>query len=155
MAAEPDDLEMLIRHELAIKQLYELFAEKYPERRDFWLRIAAVEQRHSDLLRSLRSKKALENWFLSDVRSKRLALKASLEYLAKQTERIRKVTISLLEALSISKDVEDALIEKQFLRIDDSVVEEVAPVMKSLVAETQEHRKLIAEALTAEKLRKS
>ncbi len=128
-ATEPDDLELLTRHELTIKQLYELFAEKFPDCRDFWQQIAAVEQKHSDLLQGLRSKKSLENWFLSDARFKRLAMKGSIEYLEKQITRIRKVHISLLEALSISKDVEDALIEKQFLRTDHSVPEEIASVM--------------------------
>jgi hypothetical protein len=40
---EPDVLELLIRHELVIKQLYEIFASMSENRREFWQSLAVDE----------------------------------------------------------------------------------------------------------------
>jgi hypothetical protein len=52
---EPDVLELLIRHELVIKQLYEIFASMSENRREFWQSLAVDEQKHADWLGTLRS----------------------------------------------------------------------------------------------------
>ncbi len=62
--------------------------------------------------------------------------------------------MSLLEALSIANDLEEALIEKQFISLNISGPEEVRTVMKGLVADTQRHRKMIAEKLNFHKREK-
>jgi hypothetical protein len=40
---ESDVLELLIRHELVIKQLYEIFAATFANRQDFWQSLAGDE----------------------------------------------------------------------------------------------------------------
>ena len=44
---EPDILELLIEHELALKRLYEAFALDFADRRDLWLSLARDEQGHA------------------------------------------------------------------------------------------------------------
>jgi hypothetical protein len=141
----------LIRHETAIKQLYELFAETFPEHRTFWEGIKEEEQKYAYFLEGLSSKASLKEWFVNDGRLKRLAIIGSIEYIEGQIERARKANISLLEALSIANDLEEALIEKQFIRLTISGPEEIRNVMKGLVADTQRHRKMIAEKLNLHK----
>jgi hypothetical protein len=148
---ELDSLELLIRHELAIKQLYELFAVMFPEFHDFWRNIVGEEQQHADLLLRLQSKETLKKWFLSDGQLKRLAIRGSLDYLDAQIMRISKASISVREALSIAKDLEDALIEKQFFKVTGSAPEEISLSMRDIVAESRQHQRRIAEALNAEK----
>ena len=148
---ELDSLELLIRHELAIKRLYELFAALFPHFNDFWQKIAGEEQQHADLLLRLQSKEPLKKWFLSDSQLKRLAITGSIQYVEAQIARIGKAKISLREALSIAKDLEDALIEKQFFKMTGSVPGEISVSVRDIVTGSRQHQKRIAEALNAEK----
>ena len=151
MTEEQNSLDLLIRHETAIKQLYELFAEVFPEHRTFWVGMMEEEQKHSDCLQGLSSKESLKKWFINNSQFKKLAIGGSIEYIERQIERIKKVNISLLEALSIANDLEEALIEKQFISLNISGPEEIKSVMKGLVADTQRHRKMVAEKLNFHK----
>jgi rubrerythrin len=151
MKKEENSLDMLIRHETAIKQLYELFAEIFPEQRAFWQGMVEEEQKHSDSLQGMSSKESLKKWFMTDSQYQQLAIGGSIEYIERQIERIKKVNIGLLEALSIASDIEEALIEKQFIRLNISGPEEIRNVMNGLVVDTQRHRKMIAEKLNFHK----
>lgn len=150
---KPDILEMLIRHELAIKQLYEMFAGRFPNHQGFWQHIAKDEQRHSHWLKTLRSEESLKNWFLSESRLKPQAIKASISFVEMQITRAQKGKFSLMEAFSVSRDLENALLEKQFLKMSASAPESIRAILKKLVAETEQHLQAIAKALDAEKNR--
>lgn len=151
MGEEHNSLELLIQHERAIGRLYALFAEVFPEHREFWEQVRDEEQRHADCLQGLSSKESLKQWFATNSQFKRLSIRGSLEYLARQMERIKMGPISLLEALSIAGDLEEALIEKQFISLNVSGPEEIKSVMKTLVSDTQRHRRMIAEKLNVHK----
>lgn len=151
MTKEPNTIDMLIRHETVIGQLYELFAEVFPEHQAFWGGMREEEQKHSDWLQGLSSKESLKKWFREDGQFRQLAIGGSTEYIERQIERVKKTPIDLLEALSIANDIEEALIEKQFIRLNISGPEEIKNVMKGLVADTQRHRKQIAEKLSVHK----
>ena len=151
MTAEQNSLDMLIRHERLIEQLYVLFAGAFPEHRAFWEGMAAEERRHAESLQGLSSTESLKKWFMTDSQFTRLAINGSIEYLERQIERIAKDDIALLEALAIANDIEEALIEKQFIRLNIAGPEEIKGVMRVLVADTQRHRKAIAEKLNIHK----
>jgi rubrerythrin len=151
MTKEQNSIDMLIRHETAIKQLYELFADVFPEHRAFWQGMVEEEQKHSDSLQGISSKESLKKWFMNDSQFQQLALSGSIEYIERQIERVKKANIGLMEALSIASDLEESLIEKQFIRLNISGPEEIKKVMKGLVADTQRHRKMIAEKLNLHK----
>ena len=142
-----DSLALLIRHELAIKQLYERFIEMFPEHKDFWGDMAKEEQKHAECLQGLSSNAPVQMWFRNESRFKQLAINRSMEYVEQQIERARKRKISMLEALSIAHDLEEALIEKQFISLHISGPEEIKNAMKCLVADTQRHRRMILEKL--------
>ena len=148
---KPDILELLIRHELAVKGLYETLADLFPERRGFWQEIAQDEKRHSTRLEVLRAEESFKIWFRFNSRLKPQAIASSISYVESLTARATSRTLSLLEALSISKDIETALLEKQFSKIAESAPGTIRAIVSDLAAETEQHRKLIIEALEAEK----
>lgn len=78
MTEEKNSLDLLIRHEMALKRLYELFAEVFTEDRAFWEEIAMEEQKHADCFQGLSSKEALRKWFMNDGRLKQLAIERSI-----------------------------------------------------------------------------
>jgi len=148
---EPDILEMLIKHELAIKQLYEEFAAMFTNRKDFWQRLAEDEQRHADTLEMLRSEPSINTLLLHESQIKPQAIALSIGYVESQTERAQKGNFNLLQALSIAKDLETALLEKQFSKLSDFASKEMRAILVNLAAETERHRNAVVEALDAEK----
>jgi len=147
----PDVLDLLIRNELAIKRLYEAFAALFPERQSFWRRIAGDEARHAHWLETLQGQPAFRRWFLSGSRLRPQAIEASIGYVGAQTEKARLGGFTLLEALSVSTDLEAALLEKQFTKMRGSAPPQIRSILTDLETETGQHQQTLAEALDAEK----
>jgi len=147
----PDVVELLIRYELAIKQLYEAFAAAFADRRSFWQALAQDEQRHADCLSALRSGGMLDAWLQQDVTVKPQALLSSIAYVDSQAQRAREGNLAPVQALSIAKDLESALLEKQFSKISASVSPEARSMLMDIAAETDRHRMVVTEALNTER----
>ena len=144
-------LELLIRNELAIRQLYERYASLFVNNKDFWKRLADDEQRHADALGTLRTESHINKLLLQEGQIKPQAIKLSIGYIESQAERAQKDNINLLQALSIAKDLESALLEKQFSKLSDLASKEMKAILMDLAIETERHRGAIVEALNAEK----
>lgn len=144
-------LELLIRHELAIKQLYEIYATTFTDCQAFWQRLAEDEQKHADVLGTLRAESNIDKLLIHEGKIKPQAIKLSINYIEGQTERAQKDNITMLQALSIAKDLESALLEKQFSRLDDFTSKEMKVILMNLAVETERHRDAIVKALNAEK----
>lgn len=149
--SESDVLDMLIRHELAMKRLYELFSETFESHREFWQRIAADEQRHADLIGELQSTLFHEKGLHPFVRLTPQGVTTSIGYIEEQITRAHKGGFSLLQALSVARDIESALLERQFSRMQGAGMKELGPVLKTLVIETERHFGEITQALNAER----
>ena len=147
---EPDVLEMLIRHELALKQLYELFATMFTNHTDFWQNLARDEQSHADWLIALRSNSIACTWLLYESRLKFEAIKTSISYVESKIAKAEEGNISILQALSIAKDLESALLERQFSKLKDSAPKEIGAVMMRLANETERHLKTVVEVINSE-----
>ena len=144
-------VEMLADHELALKQLYEAYSAKFPSKKDFWLKLAADEQRHSDWLESLMSKVDTGVPSASGGWPRPAAIESSLKYIREQTVRAKQGEVTLLGAFSIAKDLENALLEKEFFKVADGASPEVRAVLGRLVAATESHWRAVVEALDAAK----
>lgn len=94
---------------------------------------------------------AVDTWLLRDSGLRLQAIKSSIGYVESQIARAQEGRLSLVQALSIAKDLEHALIEEQFSRLSDSLHVEAGPILAQLAAETEGHRNVLAEALDAER----
>lgn len=152
-AENPDILELLIRHEAELGVLYGLFGDRFPTHADFWRGIARDERRHAEWLDSVHSLPAVRNWFLSRSQVKSAAILSSINFVKTQMDRLKRGQVSLVEALSVARDLENAVLEKQLSKLGGPVPPEVRSILMGLIAETEQHRKLIIDALGAEKRR--
>lgn len=152
---EQDILEMLMRHELVIKQLYEVFAALFASHQDFWQRLAGDEQRHADRLDKLRSDSAIDTRLIGNAGIKIQAIKSSITYVESQIARAQDGQLALLQALSIARDLESALVEKHFSKLSDLASREIKSTLMDLAAETERHRKALVDAIDSEKRRSS
>jgi hypothetical protein len=99
----------------------------------------------------LRSEPSINTLFLHDSQIKPQAIVLSIRYVESQTERAQKGNFNLLQALSIAKDLESALLEKQFSKLSDFASKEMRAILVNIAAETERHRSAIVEVLDAEK----
>jgi rubrerythrin len=150
IATKTDVLDMLIRHELVIKELYEIFTVRFPDYQDLWKRLARDEQRHADLLETLRSSSDLYNWLLLDNRLKLQAVRASIGYVESQIIKAREGRFTLVQALTVARDLEAALLEKQLEKLGESHAAEIRAVVSALFAETAGHREALSRALDSQ-----
>lgn len=150
-ADEPDLLDLLKDHELAIKRLYENFAEKFPKYKDMWNGLVKDEQRHALWIEKLRSYPAIDKWMTDNIKVKLQAIKLSIGYVESRIKDAQEGNLTPLQVFSIAADLENALIEKQFSKLNNSSSAKINSIMKALAEETEKHRKKIAEAINSEK----
>ncbi|HBD07244.1 MAG TPA: hypothetical protein DCZ69_03200 [Syntrophobacteraceae bacterium] len=79
------------------------------------------------------------------------AIKTSIGYVESQIVRARTIKLSFLQALAIARDLESALLEKQFSKISDSVPMEIRSTLLDLAAQTERHPKTLVQAMENEK----
>jgi len=149
--SEADLLPLLVEHELAIKRLYEAFADAFVERRAFWEGLAVEEQGHADRLDTLRSLPGATRPVLNAGGLRPEAIRSSLKYVEAQTAKALAGAFSGLQALAIARDLEHALIEEYFSRVREQPDPEARDVLSRLAADTSRHRNALAEALAAER----
>ncbi|MFA6341457.1 MAG: hypothetical protein WCX75_01235 [Fibrobacteraceae bacterium] len=144
-------LELLKQHELVIKQLYDFFAEYFPQKKDFWLKIASEEQRHADFLQTLELNEAYVSWFTDNSHLSLVAIQSSIDFVTQERERMNVSGTTLLKAYAFSKDIEDALLEKYLSKINVNIPPEIAHVVAVLAADTKRHAQEMNVALLEEK----
>ncbi len=88
-------------------------------------------------------------WLDSGLRPQ--AVKSSVAYVESQRARAEEGGLGLLQALAIARDLENALIENEFSKLSGPVNVEIGSVLEDLAAETERHRKTLAEALESER----
>jgi hypothetical protein len=149
MKNEPDLLDLLITHELTLKDLYKSYADIFPACREFWLTISSEEQRHASLLEKLKTAPDFDVW-LHRCQFKSQAVASSLNYLKNLIVKANNDdSITLVRALTYSKDIENALIEKLFNKIDYSISSQITSVLDIIAEETSSHRSRISKMLEA------
>lgn len=133
-------LEALIRHELAIGQLYEAIAAQAAlEKKTFWKTIAQEERAHAAVLDELR--KLVEQGAAAYARSPftMMQILESLDFIAVNRKAIEQMGITSDRALDLALQVEQSIIETNYFAIfsDDSA--ELRAEFDALHKHTQEH----------------
>jgi|GEM_PF-936865 len=150
---EADIFEMLIEHELAVGHLYEALAQTVKEREHLWRALAEDEMRHAKWLRTLHEVTRASKCSWAGTRLRAQAIRTSISYVEKLIERAKRGGFTLLQALSVAGDLENALLERQFSKLKDSAPAEIRPLLTRLAEETERHQKLVSKALDSERRR--
>lgn len=152
MSADASNLlDLLIQHERAIARLYLRFAAVFGEWQEFWQTLAAEEHSHAKKLETLRIEPDLKRWLSRVDRLKPQAVMSSIGYVEAQASRAATGGLASLQALAVANDLEDALIDRQFILPIPTDCGAIGLVLEELRAETEEHRRVLREAFEAEK----
>lgn len=140
-------LGLLVRHELAIRSLYLTYGEILTDAREFWHGLAHEEQVHAERLEALGAEPKLGVWLTAETRRKSQAVLSSMKYLKDQESRARRDGLTAVQALAVARDIERALIDREFLAAPDPACTEIAAELEALRHDTERHRRIIEEAL--------
>lgn len=136
-------LELLIRQEIAVKQLYETFANIFETHEDFWRELAKSEQNHADLLSRLRTRNDIEIWLIDEMRLSPEVVKRSTAYVKEKEKLTLQGEVDLQQAFSLAENIERFLIDGVFSKLDERPMATIPRAMLTLAEETKEHREMV------------
>lgn len=138
---------LLKENERALNQLYSLYAVKYPEYSDFWLRIADDEDDHANWISSLYTEVNNNRLSFRKDRFDKSTLESFRNDVLSEIEKLKNNTVPLLEAVSLSSKYEDSMIEKGFFTVFEFDSELLKVTFDKLKASTEAHYQKIKELL--------
>jgi hypothetical protein len=140
IAKAPDEiLDALKEHELALAELYEVYAEKFPEYKDFWTKFSSEEIQHADCINSLQTIVEESNEDFIVERFKIGAIENSTKYVKNLADTARQSDIPLIKALSTAVYLEQALIEKNYFEVFESDNAQTKHILSLLAEGTRKH----------------
>lgn len=140
IAKAPDKiLEAMKEHELALAELYEVYAGKFPEYKDFWTKFSGEEFQHADWINTLQTRfeESPEDFVVE--RFAIGAVENSTEYVKKLANTARQSDMLLINALSTAVHIEQALIEKKYFEVFEGDSVKTKYVLSLLAQSTQKH----------------
>jgi rubrerythrin len=148
MANSKDNLiELMATHEETLSQLYQLYGQKYDYYQAFWNDIASEEIDHARWLHALNEKVERGELSFDEHLFKLPAITAALEFLDKKLTQARMEDIPVLSALSISRDLENSMLEQKFFIVFKSDSPELKKVFSELEEATITHAHKIKDLL--------
>jgi hypothetical protein len=120
MAVNQEDLEsleLMARNEEQVSRLYHLYAQKLPEKKEFWEQIAVEEDGHAEIIRGIIPYIQDGTALLKEERFKKEAILAFLGHLEEANRKATERSVALINAYSTALNIEKSLIEKDFFKI--------------------------------------
>ncbi|MGB3479193.1 MAG: hypothetical protein WBB67_08530 [bacterium] len=136
-------MEILINHEEAISRLYEAYAQKFPDHKEFWSTLSWEEKDHAEQIRKLSQiiKKHHARFDLD--RFKLNVIKISMDYIAKELVRAEKEDIPLRTALSVALNIENAIVDGEVFESFKGYTAEAKRYIRECAANFAEHYRAI------------
>jgi hypothetical protein len=137
-------VELFIKQEVLIGSLYKNFANRYPEHRIFWTKMAKEENSHASCIRRLIERDPTNKIKFSqgDLRSTDVA--SSIEYIEGIiSEFNNNMELPITQAVGIALLLEKALWEKRVFQYFEGDSDEVKKTMDALNLEQEIHIKKI------------
>lgn len=143
-----DVLELMRSYELLLKDLYQLFADKIPTEKEFWMKLSEEENKHAYWLEVLGMNMQKQELSLNgDSRFNLPLIKSSIEHVKEAVEDFDRIELNLFDALIFAKDIENSMIEKKFFEVFYGINDDFDRVMRLLKEETERHSERIKEKL--------
>jgi len=132
-------MDLLIRHELLLAELYELFASRSSSYESFWREMIENERRHAAWLNRLK------NWMIEDGgrmipdRFPKAAIETSILYLENQISEVKRDGVPSNKSFAIAVNIENAMIESKFFTVFQSKNAQFNEMIGKIIEETKLH----------------
>ena len=144
-------LQLLCQLELDVSNLYKLFAEKFPKYKELWNTLSQEEIEHADRVKMLHDL-AKENRVIFDEKLTRTyTVKKVLEIIKDAHAKTLAGKFNIINALSISRDLEQSIIEKEFYNYFAGKDSDTTMLINSIKKDTLEHQSMVKNAWEEER----
>ncbi len=142
---ESRTLDLFEAHEMAMHDLYALFASKYPDYEDFWQGIAEEEKVHARWVRTIGEKSETGEVSVTADAISISAIEASLKNMKQQVSDFCAQDHPVDRAFALAMRVESSIIERKIFDIVRTDSEPVKKLLQNLVEKTRMHNIRIKE----------
>lgn len=135
--------ELLVDHEEMLEQLYTEYARRFNSHGEFWTQLSLEEQDHAQRIQQLAEyiKKGAAKIDKEQVTID--AVKMSMKYINEQIIRSRSGELTLINALSITYQIEKALIDGQIDEVFKGYTQEARSFIRELGGILLEHYRFV------------
>jgi len=144
-------LRSFIENEILLHKLYAHYSTLFPEDKEFWRDISADEAEHAGWVSSLSNRIDNGEVRLASGRFEPETLTSFADYIQEQIDRIDTENILQIQALSISMDLENSMLEKSMFKSYETDSPELREVMDRLQKSTEFHYQEVKDRWTAER----
>lgn len=141
-------ISLMIRQENLLAALYQRFAEKFPEYKEFWNHLAIDEKKHAGWLEQLRAGAQKKVVLFSESRVKTYTMETLVQGVEEKLNRAELDGFNARQALACTIDLERSLIEKNVFSHFEGMTPKASSVMKFLAQETKGHQELARKLYT-------
>jgi len=142
---------LMAAHEAAMADLYSACAARFPDSTQLFTTLATAERDHARRLTDFAAGVRAGTVRINPGRFPHAELLNSLEFVREQVSEAQKPELTLVKALSVAYDLENALIESRYFEVVEGDSPELRNLLQRLAAELAEHRALLEEALEKER----
>jgi rubrerythrin len=142
---------LMAAHESAVAELYRAYGSRLPEHKELFEGLAAEEVGHARQIARFADKVRAGSVHVDAGRFSSESILASLDHIRGRMEEAEETELSFAGALSVAIDLEDALIERRYFEIFEDDTPELKELLRSLEAETEEHRQRLGKARERER----
>jgi len=149
--AQKQIIDLLIKNEATMGELYRKYAKKFPAFEKFWNKIYEDEQSHAAWINTLYYKLNSGLVSFSEQRFPVAAIEENIRYMEEEKNKVGRGEMSHLYALEKAVHVERGMIEHKFFEVfqDDSM--ELQIVLQALKLGTEQHLQVVQKAWEKEK----
>jgi len=138
---------LLIKHEEAIADLYAICSRVFTDNADFWNMLVIEEKAHADVLRELRRRLETEQVLLNPRKFNTTGVQTAIDHVNKQKPAVEDGSCTMVRALAIALDIEQAIIDRNFFEVFDTDSAVIKREFAELRTHTIEHSGRLAALL--------
>ncbi len=132
-------IELFIRNEEALSALYARYSTIFADDSDFWMDISKDETVHASWVHDLLDKYLADQVNFSDNRFSVVTISNMVDYVKSETDKALPNKVNPIQALSISMDIENSMLERNMFEAYDSDDFELKDVLDKLRTSTEIH----------------
>jgi hypothetical protein len=143
-----ETLASMMQYELALSDFYKHCADIWTEDQAFWHNLAHAEVRHAENMQKMLEiiTKKQEKFDLGRSFNP-IALNTAIAGLKDNASRLTARMFSLEKVLFLSRDIEQSILESHYAEIVKTADAEYQALVKEILYQTYEHRKIIQEKI--------
>jgi hypothetical protein len=143
MGVQDEKVRLFQQLQTDISRLYERFAEKFPDERDFWRELSRDEELHAKWADKLLEAARQGKLHVEEGRTKTYTLKTVMKHVEAVESKVNTPSFTLKNALLFALDLEHSRIEKNVFGQFHAVDEGEKGFLFNVSQKTQEHTRKV------------